>query len=178
MVLYDSKSPHKTNALMNSKTRFYSIQNNFSKIINRIYEDDELIKLLVRTKKDVKDDISPVTDEERSDAIRNSIRTVPVNKKDTDLNNFVFVGVQNIVPSGMGNAVIYGIVLDIAINTDCWMLDDGSMRHIEILARLDHLLNDTKMDSFGQVTFIGATALKINEELSGITAIYSVGELN
>lgn len=178
MVLYDAKSPHKTTGLMNSNTRFFSIQKNFGKIVNRIYEDDDLIKLLVRTKKDVKSDLSPVTEEERSNAIKNSIRTVPVNRKDTDLSNFIFIGVQNIVPLGAGNAVTYGIVIDIAINTDCWMLDDDSMRHIEILARLDHLLNDTKMDSFGQVGFVGATALKINEELSGITAIYSVGELS
>lgn len=176
--IYDKNSPHKENGLIYSNTRFGSVSKNFNRIVNRFVEDEELIRLLVRTDSDAKDDTVPITREEKDQALNRSIRTTPVNPKDKVLENFIFVGVSNIVPLGNGNSVSYAVIIDIACNIQNWVLDDGTMRHIEILGRIDALLNATKMDSFGSVRFIGANALKINEEMSGLTAIYSIGELN
>lgn len=175
MTLYDAKNNNKMTAATNVKNRFIGGAENLEIIAKRLYNNDNLIKLLARNGSDVLEDKRPVTEEERLDVFKNNIITIPVLNKDIQLNNIIAIQIADIVP--MKTGLNYNIAFDVLCNIDTWNLDGYIPRPYQIMNEIDEILTDTKVKSIGPATFLGATSLKINEKMLGYTMVFNIGEI-
>lgn len=182
MAIYD-RDTSKLVGRLNKRPHFDSLPKNLRIIADRFHNDDDLVKLLVRPVTDVMEEGKPdVTISERTEVLTKNLVTKPVLPKNTEIMNYIFMQFVDIVPfkdkdSGVSSSMKYALVFDIVCNVDNWTLDDYNMRPYAIMERVDDLIGDTKIDSFGHVQFMGATALKVNEEMSGYTMMYQFGEV-
>lgn len=174
MPVYD-RGTQKMRSQMYIKNRFVSAGENLSIIANRMLDNDELIKLLVRNDSGVREDGTPVTDEEKAKAFKKNISTIPVTDKEINTETKIVLQIADIVPNETG--LSYMIAFDILCNIDIWNLEGYIQRPYAIMNELDQILSDTKIRSLGPATFIGATSLKINERMLGYTMIFQFSEV-
>lgn len=64
------------------------------------------------------------------------------------------------------------INFDILCHTDYWDLGDCRLRPIKIMGYIDGILNKARLTGIGQLEFIGAEPLLLDENLSGYTLVY------
>ena len=61
---------------------------------------------------------------------------------------------------------------DIICHTDYWDIGDYQMRPIKIMGIIDGILNETKLTGIGNLHFMGASQLVLDENFSGYTLMY------
>ena len=62
--------------------------------------------------------------------------------------------------------------IDIICHTDYWDIGDYQMRPIKIMGIIDGILNETKLTGIGNLHFMGASQLVLDENFSGYTLMY------
>ena len=174
MGLYDDKTRKTTLAqsLLEGKQSFEDIGCNLSTIAERLMGNEDLMKLLIHTSKDAEE--LPLTEEQIQNAFGDQIRIVPAIRKDEGIKNYVIVQFGGFAPVPKTDYKSYIITFDIICNIDNWMMKDYTPRPYKIMSQVNKLMNQTKIDSLGPVSFLGAQNLVINEELSGFTLSYGV----
>lgn len=62
--------------------------------------------------------------------------------------------------------------IDIICHTDYWDIGDYQMRPIKIMGIIDGILNESKLTGIGNLHFMGASQLVLDENFSGYTLMY------
>lgn len=172
MSIYNPKTG-KTNASQARKKQAFSdIGKNLNIIARRLMQDEMLMKLLVNTGTNAETD--PIDQSKIESVFGNNIKIVPVIDKEEDAKNYIVIQFGAFSPAGDTHFKNYIITFDIICNVNNWMLKDYTPRPYKIMAQIDSIISDSKIDSVGPVTFVSAQNLIVNEELSGFTLSYAV----
>ncbi len=176
MALYDNETK-KATVDMHIKGRFVQSGLNLQIIANRLVENDDFCKLLIRDNPDVLNDERELTERERAEVLKNHVSTIPIADKSEDIKNYVVVQIADIVPME-GRGLMYSIVFDVVCNVETWNLSNYIQRPYAIMNEIDYVLSNTKIKSWGPVQFIGATNVKMNERALGYTMLFSFAEIS
>ena len=175
MPIYD-RSTGKAMKDAHSQNRFIQAGKNLEIVATRMRRNDDLCKLLVRNGTEALSDGKSLTDEERAKAFSEHISTVPVVDKEEDSKTRVILQIGDIVPMAQ-QGLMYNLVFDVICDVDNWELDGYTQRPYAIMNELDSVLSNTKMQTWGPVSFLGATSIKINERTLGYTMMFAFSEV-
>lgn len=176
MALYDRET-NKAIVDINSRGRFVQSGLNLQIIANRLMQNDDLCKLLVRNNSDVLEEDVPLTEKERATVMKDHISTIPVADKSEDVKNYIVVQVADIVPMEP-RGLAYHVVFDVVCNVETWNLSNYIQRPYAIMNEIDSILSNTKIKSWGPVSFLGATNVKMNERTLGYTMLFTFAEIS
>lgn len=172
MGIYDPKTG-KTNAAKELKKKsFADIGKNLNLIARRLMQNEDLLRLLVHTNKDA--ETTPLTQKQMEEVFGDQIKIVPVIDKDEDIKNYIVIQFGAFTAVKDTHYKNYVVSFDIICNVNNWMLKDYTPRPYKIMAEIDKIIADTKIDSLGPVEFLAAQNLIINEEMSGFTLSYMI----
>lgn len=173
MGIYDPKTGKTNISKVRKKKSFADIGNNLNIVARRLMQNEALLRLLVHTSKDA--ETMELTQSQREEVFGDQIKIVPVIDKDEEIKNYIVIQFGAFTPVGEDNMYKnYVISFDIICNVNNWMLKDYTPRPYKIMAEIDEIIADTKIDSLGPVQFLAAQNLIINEEMSGFTLSYMI----
>lgn len=156
------------------KSSFISIEKDMGIIIDMMLKDNRLKKLLYYTTRDCLSREN-LDDEQTAELITNHyIRMTPKIYVDKEVLNYIVISFDNFMPNATNlyyrDNLIY---FDIVCHIDQWELGDYQLRPYKIAAEIDTLFNQKHLSGIGLLEFVGATRMPVDEELAGITLIYS-----
>lgn len=154
------------------KSSFNSVEKDLAYIIQKISENESLLKLLVLKEKDN----TPLSTQEKIDIIKNNIRIVPkITDCNTDVESYIVIGFDNFTQNETNPEYRDKfLTFDVICHVDTWNMGDFKLRPYKILGHLDMMFNKKTLDGTCTINFMGANVLSINESISGLTALYSV----
>lgn len=172
MGIYDPKTSKMNSVAKQKKKPFCDIGENLNIIARRLMQNETLLRLLVHTDKDA--ETTELTQEQIEAVFGDQIKIVPVIDKDDDIKNYIVIQFGAFTGVKDTHYKNYVITFDVICNIENWLLKDYTPRPYKIMAEIDSIIADSKIDSVGPVEFIAAQNLIINEELSGFTLSYAV----
>ena len=157
------------------KSSFLSIEKDMGIIIDMIFKNERLKKLLLNNTKDA---LLKPYDEKYNDGVAliedGYVRMVPKLYVDKDVLNYIIVSFDNFTPNMTNPEFRDNIIsFDIICHFDQWQMKDFQLRPYKIAAEIDTLFNNRHLSGIGELQFLGANQLLINDEFAGLTLIYS-----
>lgn len=91
-----------------------------------------------------------------------------------EIKAYVIIEFNNFTPNN-NNPEFRDCIIDFNIicHTECWDLGDYRLRPIKIMGYIDGILNKTKLSGIGELNFIGANEIVLDENLSGYLLRYA-----
>ena len=157
------------------KSSFLSIEKDMGIIIDMIFKNERLKKLLLNNTKDA---LLKPYDEKYNDGVAliedGYVRMVPKLYVDKDVLNYIIVSFDNFTPNMTNPEFRDNIIsFDIICHFDQWQMKDFQLRPYKIAAEIDTLFNNRHLSGIGELQFLGANQLLINDEFAGLTLMYS-----
>ena len=156
------------------KSSFLSIEKDMGTIVDQMLKNNRLKKLLYYTTDDCLD--RPNLDEDQSLELLTNyhIRMVPKIYVDKDIFNYIIISFDNFVPNMTNPEFRDNIIsFDILCHFDQWQMRDFQLRPYKIAAEIDTLFNNRHLSGIGELQFLGANQLLLNDEFAGLTLMYS-----
>ena len=155
------------------KSSFLSMEKDSTLIINKILGNQNIKKMLYYPVRECLS-MPNLNQEQTYSLIENNISFIPKIKISDDLRSYLFISFDNFItnetnPEFRDNTIIF----DIICHTDLWNLGDFKLRPYKIAGELDSMLNNTHLTGIGELNFMGASVLRINEDFAGLTLMYS-----
>ena len=155
------------------KSSFLSIQKDLDIITNKMLKNERLKRLLYYTTNDALDR-QPLNDEQSIELLRKNIKIVPKLYIDGSVLSYVIINFDNFTPNATNPEFRDNIItFDIICHFDQWRLKDFQLRPYMIAAELDSMLNNKHLTGIGNLNFLGANQLILNDEYAGISLMYS-----
>ena len=157
-----------------TKSSFKSIEKDFGMIINRLLKNETLKKLLYYTTDDCLD--RPNLDKmETLSLVNKQIQIIPrkfiSSNEAYPLVNIMF---DNFMENGTNPEFRDNIIIiDILCHYDQWNLGNFQLRPYKIAGEIDGLLNDKYLTGIGRVKFMSGQMILADDEIGGITLVYS-----
>lgn len=156
------------------KSSFISIEKDMGTIINQMLDNNRLKKLLYYTTKDCLKRDNLTEDESLSLIEDGFIRMVPKLYVDKDVLNYIIISFDNFTPNMTNPEFRDNIIsFDIICHFDQWQMENFQLRPYKIAAEIDTLFNNRHLSGIGELQFLGANQLLINDEFAGLTLMYS-----
>ena len=157
------------------KSSFLSMEKDMGTIIEEMFRNERLKKLLLNNTKDA---LLKPYDEKYSDGVAliedGYIRMVPKLYVDKDVLNYIIVSFDNFTPNMTNPEFRDNIIsFDIICHFEQWQMKDFQLRPYKIAAEIDTLFNNRHLSGIGELQFLGANQLLINDEFAGLTLMYS-----
>lgn len=154
------------------KSSFLSMEKDMGIITDLVLKNKRLKKLLyytVPTALKEKD----LTDEQTYGLFGRHIKIVPKLQIDPEVFNYLLINFDNFLPNDTNpefrdNIIVFQIVC----HYDQWQLQDFSLRPYKIAAELDSMLDGQKLTGIGELHFIGAQQIPLDDEFGGLMVIY------
>lgn len=156
---------------------FLSLEKDTKRIVQKMLDNDNLKKLLYRTEKTCLSPSCPVlTKAEEQELIEKEyIRIVPKIEIDENIFSYVIISYDNFAPNDTNPEFRDNILsFDIVCHFDYWKLTDFQLRPYKIAGEIDSMINNKKLTGIGEVYFMGANQIVLNEELAGLSLTYAV----
>ena len=158
------------------KSSLLSIEKDLGTFISKMFDNERLKKLLLNNTKDAllksydqkyAEDVSLLIED-------GYIRMVPKLYVDKDVLNYIIVSFDNFTPN-MTNPEFRDNVIsfDIICHFDQWQMKDFQLRPYKIAAEIDTLFNNRHLSGIGELQFLGANQLLINDKFAGISLMYA-----
>lgn len=161
-----------TDYFTETKSSFLSADKDLSLIINKILDNQKLLKLLYYTEKDCLR-APNLTPQQKLSMIENQIRIVPKLNITKECPIFIIITMDNYRPNQENPEFRdCNIIIDILCHPDHQNLGDFKLRHTRIAGELDSMLDKQKLTGIGEIHFIGGRRLVLNDELMGMTIMY------
>lgn len=154
---------------------FLSVEKDLDVLINLIMKNDRLKKLLWYDTPDCLD--KPSLTKEQSNLLikNNKIRIIPKYYIDGNLYNGLVIKFTDFRPNGTNPEFRNNsIEFDIITSYDQWMLKDFEMRPYRIAAEIDSMLEKQRLTGIGQLDFMGATPIEIDDNYGGFCLMYNI----
>lgn len=105
--------------------------------------------------------------------IDKQIRIVPKLEVSQDCPIFVIITFDNFTTNATNPEFRdCTITFDVLCHPDHWNLGNFQLRHHKIAGEIDAMINGQKLTGIGEVEFVGASNMLLNDELMGITLVY------
>ena len=150
---------------------FLSIEKDMNIIINKMFENDRLKKLLYYNTKDCLNK-PKLTEEQTLSLINKQIKMVPKLYVDKSVLNYIIISFDNFTPSANPEFRDNIVEFDIICHFDQWQMNDFKLRPYRIAAEIDMLFNNQKMTGIGELQFLGANQIILTDEFAGLCLMY------
>lgn len=150
---------------------FLSIEKDMNIIINKMFENDRLKKLLYYNTKDCLNK-PKLTEEQTLSLINKQIKMVPKLYVDKSVLNYIIISFDNFTPSVNPEFRDNIVEFDIICHFDQWQMNDFKLRPYRIAAEIDMLFNNQKMTGIGELQFLGANQIILTDEFAGLCLMY------
>lgn len=154
------------------ESSFLILEKDFARIVEKILQNPRLLKLLHYRTSDAL--IRPnLTSAEKIALIGNEIKIVPKLDIDKECPIYMIISFDNFTPNA-NNPLFRDCTVnfDILCHPDHWNLGNYQLRPYKIAGEIDAMFNMQKMTGIGELQFMGANNLVLNEQLMGLTMIY------
>ena len=153
------------------KSSFLSMEKDTNLIINKMFKNERLKRLLYYTSRDALNRPN-LTEDQSIELIQNSIRFVPKLEVDSEVRTYIVISYDNFVPSENPEFRNNTIEFDIICHFDQWKLQDFALRPYKIAAEIDSMFNNTHLTGIGELQFMGGKRINLNDEFAGFCLIY------
>ena len=161
----------KIDGLKIPKSSFLSMEKDTNLIINKMFKNERLKRLLHYTTSDALD--RPNIGEDASlELVYNNIKIVPKLYIDGKVLNYIIINFNNFTPSKNPEFRDNVIEFDIICHFDQWQLKDFALRPYKIAAEIDSMFNNTHLTGIGELQFLGMSQININDEFGGVCLMY------
>lgn len=155
------------------ESSFLSTEKDMNLIVDMMFKNDSLKKLLYYTSKDCMSK-PKLTDDETVEMFGKQIKLVPKLYVDGSVMNYVIVSFDNFTPNGENPEFRDNIIeFDIICHFDQWHLKDFQLRPYRIAAEIDSMFNDRHLTGIGTLQFLGASQMILTDEYAGLCLMYS-----
>lgn len=134
-------------------------------------KNKNLCKMLYYTDRDALDRPA-LTDEQRLSLFGKQIKTVPKIYVDGSVLAYVIISFDNFIPSSSPQFRDNTITFDVICHFDQWQLKDFQLRPYRIAAEIDSMFNEQHLTGIGELHFLGANQIILNDEFAGLTLMY------
>jgi hypothetical protein len=154
------------------KSSFLSMEKDMGIITDLVLRNKRLKKLLYYTKPTALSQ-PDLTDEQTYSLFGKHIKIVPKLTIDPEVLNYLLINFDNFLPNETNpefrdNIIVFQIIC----HYDQWHLQDFALRPYKIAAELDAMLDGQKLTGIGQLHFIGAQQIPLDDEFGGLMVIY------
>lgn len=153
------------------KSSFLSMEKDTSLIVNKMFKNERLKRLLHYTSRDALNRPN-ITEDQALDLIKNNIKIVPKMYIDDKVLNYIFINFDFFSPSENPEFRNNIIEFDILCHFDQWQLEDFALRPYKIAAEIDSMFNNTHLTGIGELHFLSAAQIMHNDEFGGICLLY------
>ena len=154
------------------KSSFLSIEKDLDILVNLFLKNERLKKLLYYTTSDALDK-KDIGEEASVELFGNNIKIVPKLTIDNSVLNYIIISFDNFTPNAENSEFRDNIIsFDIICHFDQWQLQGTELRPYRIAAEIDTLLEHQRLTGIGQLEFLGANQLPLNDEYAGISLMY------
>lgn len=156
------------------KSSFLSIEKDLNILTGLFLKNERLKKLLYYTTSDALKQPT-LTDEQTYELFGKNIKIVPKLFVDDSTLNYIVINFNNFSPNATNPEFRDNIIFfNIVCHYDQWRLGDFKLRPYLIAAEIDSMLDAQRLSGIGQVDFLGANQIVVNNEFAGISLMYSV----
>ena len=113
-----------------------------------------------------------LTEEQRLGMFGKQIKIVPKFYVDGSVLAYIVIGFDNFTPSSSPQFRDNIITFDIVCHFDQWHLKDFQLRPYRIAAEIDSMFNEQHLTGIGELHFMGASKIVLNDEFAGLTLMY------
>ena len=161
----------KIDGLKLPKSSFLSMEKDMNLIVNKMFKNERLKRLLYYTDKNALNRPN-LTEDQALELINNNIKIVPKMYVDGSVLNYIIINFKNFVPSENPEFRDNIIEFDIICHFDQWQLQDFALRPYKIAAEIDSMFNNTHLTGIGTLQFVGATQTVLTDEFAGVCLLY------
>lgn len=161
----------KIDGLKLPKSSFLSMEKDMNLIINKMFKNERLKRLLYYTDKNALNRPN-LTEDQALELINNNIKIVPKMYVDGSVLNYIIINFKNFTPSENPEFRDNIIEFDIICHFDQWQLQDFALRPYKIAAEIDSMFNNTHLTGIGTLQFVGATQTVLTDEFAGVCLLY------
>ena len=151
---------------------FLSVEKDMSIVVDYLFKNNKLKKLLYYTTKDCLTQPN-LTDDETLSMFGKQIKMIPKLQVDGEVLNYIIVSFDNFTPNENTEFRDNIIEFDIICHFDQWQMNDFQLRPYRIAAELDTMFNDKHLTGIGTLKFLGANQMILTDEFAGLCLIYS-----
>lgn len=156
------------------KSSFISIEKDMGTIVDMMLKNNRLKKLLYYNLENCLFQEN-LTEDQSLELIEDGyIRMVPKLYVDKDVLNYIIVSFDNFTPNMTNPEFRDNIIsFDIICHFNQWQMPNFQLRPYKIAAEIDTLFNNRHLSGIGELQFLGANQILINDEFGGISLMYS-----
>ena len=151
---------------------FLSVEKDMSIVVDYLFKNNKLKKLLYYTTKDCLTQPN-LTDDETLGMFGKQIKMIPKLQVDGEVLNYIIVSFDNFTPNENTEFRDNIIEFDIICHFDQWQMNDFQLRPYRIAAELDTMFNDKHLTGIGTLKFLGANQMILTDEFAGLCLMYS-----
>lgn len=156
------------------KSSFLSLEKDAGIIVRDMLANDRLKKLLFYEDKNCLK-LPSLTQEQTLSLIDNQIMICPKIEIDKSMFSYVSITFDDFIPNATNpqyrdNTIIF----DIICHLNSWNLGDFQLRPYRIAGELDSMFDKKHIFGIGELSFVGAKQIMINDEFGGVSLIYYV----
>lgn len=150
---------------------FMSVDKDLEIITTWMLKNKNLCKILYYTDRDALNKPA-LTDEQKTGMMGKNIKIVPKIYVDGSVLAYVIISMDNFTPSANPQFRDNIITFDIICHFDQWHLQDFQLRPYRIAAELDSMFDNQHLTGIGELHFMGASQIILNDEFAGLTLMY------
>ena len=156
------------------KSSFISIEKDMGTIVDMMLKNNRLKKLLYYNLENCLFQEN-LTEDQSLELIEDGyIRMVPKLCVDKDVLNYIIISFDNFTPNMTNPEFRDNIIsFDIICHFNQWQMPNFQLRPYKIAAEIDTLFNNRHLSGIGELQFLGANQILINDEFGGISLMYS-----
>lgn len=156
------------------KSSFISIEKDMGTIVDMMLKNNRLKKLLYYNLENCLFQEN-LTEDQSLELIEDGyIRMVPKLYVDKDVLNYIIISFDNFTPNITNPEFRDNIIsFDIICHFNQWQMPNFQLRPYKIAAEIDTLFNNRHLSGIGELQFLGANQILINDEFGGISLMYS-----
>lgn len=99
-----------------------------------------------------------------------NVKLVPKVKVNREVDNYIVITFDNFIGNATNPEFRDNVIsFDICCHFDQWYLGDFKLRPYRIAAELDSMLNGQHLSGIGQLEFLGANQIVLNDEFGGLS---------
>lgn len=150
---------------------FMAVEKDLDIITTWMMKNKNLCKMLYYTDRDALDKPA-LTDEQRLSLFGKQIKIVPKIYVDGSVLAYVIISFDNFTPSSSPQFRDNIVTFDVICHFDQWQLKDFQLRPYRIAAEIDSMFNEQHLTGIGELHFLGASQIILNDEFAGLTLMY------
>ena len=150
---------------------FMAVEKDLNIITTWMMKNKNLCKMLYYTDRDALDRPA-LTEDQRLGLFGKQIKIVPKIYVDGSVLAYVIISFDNFTPSENPQFRDNIITFDVICHFGQWHLKDFQLRPYRIAAEIDSMFDNQHLTGIGELHFMGASQIILNDEFAGLTLMY------